>query len=56
MAKSKNKKRGDQTVTVKMPTAWIPLIQARAESLDLNQSQYIRKLVRQDLPAEKQAA
>lgn len=47
------KKPKNITVSVTLPDGLIPQINARAESLDFNRSQYFRRLAKQDLESSR---
>ena len=38
-----------QTISISLEPALVPKMEARARELDLNRSQYVRRLVREDL-------
>lgn len=38
-----------QTISISLEPALVPIMEARARQLDLNRSQYVRRLVRDDL-------
>lgn len=54
MADDKTKKQA--AVTVVLDDDLLPRIEARTKELDLNRSQYFRRLLRQDLESAKPAA
>lgn len=38
-----------QTISISLEPSLVPKMEARAKELDLNRSQYVRRLVREDL-------